>query len=72
MEKLINFINQQLLWAKQTPVNAIVFFHNAFGALQFYMIEHDLRGTQYAELETLWNETYRPQFEALSYGGDAV
>ena len=72
MEKLIDFINQQLKWAKDTPQYAEAFFRNAFGAVQFYDFEHDLRGTEYAELETLWNETYRPQFEALISGGDAV
>lgn len=72
MEKLINYINQQLNWAKDTPQYAEAFFHNAFGALQFYIVANDLRGTEYAELETLWNETYRPQFEALVYGGDVV
>lgn len=72
MEKLINHISTLLNWAKETPSHAIAFFHQAFGAVQFYMIDHDLRGNQYAELETLWNETYRPQFEALIYGGDLV
>lgn len=68
MEKLINFIEMQLRWAKQTPESAKVFFHNAFGALQFYIIEHSLHNEDYAELETLWNETYRPQFEKIVYG----
>lgn len=72
MNKLINFINQQLTWAIQTPDHANAFFHNAFGALQFYMIEHDLRGNEYAELETLWNETYKPAFEFVMYGGYGV
>lgn len=72
MEKLIDFINQQLKWAKDTPQYAEAFFHNAFGALQFYIVANDLRGTEYAELESQWNETYRPQFEALVYGGDVV
>lgn len=69
MEKLINFIEMQLKWAKQTPKNADAFFHNAFGALQFYILEHDLHNDDYANLETLWNEKYRPAFEAILYGG---
>lgn len=68
MEKLINFIEMQLNWAKQTPNSANAFFHNAFGALQFYIIEHNLNNEDYAELEKVWNETYRPQFEELVYG----
>lgn len=72
MEKLINYINQQLKWAKDTPQYAEAFCHNAFGALQFYIVANDLRGTEYAELESQWNETYRPQFEVLVYGGDVV
>ena len=67
METLLQYIGNLLTWARQTPDHAIAFFHQAFGAVQFYMIEHDLRGNQYAELETLWNETYRPQFETLVY-----
>ena len=68
MEKLINYIEMELKWAKQTPEHAHTFFNQAFGALQFYIIEHTLRGDEYAELETLWNEKYRPQFEAIMYG----
>ena len=70
MEKLIDFIEMQLNWAKQTPNTADAFFHNAFGALQFYIIEHNLNNEDYAELEKVWNETYRPQFENLVYGGE--
>ena len=70
MEKLINFIEMQLNWAKQTPNSADAFFHNAYGALQFYIIEHNLHSEDYAELEKVWNETYRPQFEELVYGGE--
>ena len=70
MEKLIYFIEMQLNWAKQTPNSANAFFHNAFGGLQFYIIEHSLNNEDYAELEKVWNETYRPQFEELVYGGE--
>ena len=72
MEKLISYINLQLKWAKDTPQYADSFFHNAFGALQFYIFANDLCGTDYAELKSKWNETYRPQFEALVYGGASV
>ena len=69
MKKIINFIEMEFKWAKQTPEHANTYFGQAFGALQFYIIEHSLRGDEYAELETLWNEKYRPQFEAIMYGG---
>lgn len=71
MEKLIQFIEMQLKWAKLETETANHNFHNAFGALQFYILEHSLSDNEYAELETLWNETYRPQFEAIVYWGEA-
>ena len=70
MDKLINYIEMQLKWAKLETETANSNFHNAFGALQFYIFEHSLTGKEYSELETLWNETYRPQFEAIVYWGE--
>lgn len=70
MEKLIQFIETQLKWAKLETETANSNFHSAFGALQFYILEHSLSGDEYVELETLWNETYRPQFEAIVYWGE--
>ena len=70
MEKLINYIEMQLKWAKLKTETANSNFHNAFGALQFYIFEHHLNGSEYDELETQWNEKYRPQFEAIIYGGE--
>lgn len=69
MKKLINYIEMELKWTNQTPEHAHTFFNQAFGALQFYIIEHSLNGDEFAELENLWNEKYRPQFEAIMYGG---
>lgn len=69
MEKLINYIENLLKWTKETPEHAKTFFNQAFGALQFYIIEHNLSADEYAELETKWNETYKPAFEAVMYGG---
>jgi hypothetical protein len=69
MEKLISYIEMELKWAKLEPKTAESNFHNAFGAVQFYAIEHTLGGKEYTELETMWNGTYRPQFEALLWGG---
>lgn len=72
MEKLISYINTLYKWSVQTPNEAKVFFNQAFGAVQFYIIEHNLSGEEYTELETKWNETLRPAFEAIIYGGDVV
>lgn len=70
MEKLINYIEMELKWTKQTPQYAHTFFNQAFGALQFYFIEQGISGDEFAELENLWNEKYRPQFEEIMYGGE--
>jgi hypothetical protein len=69
MEKLINYIEMELKWTKQTPEHAHTFFNQAFGALQFYIIEQNISGDEFAELEKLWNEKYHPQFEEIMYGG---
>lgn len=70
MEKLINYIEMELKWAKQTPQYAHTFFNQAFGALQFYIIEQNIGGDEFAELEKLWNKKYRSQFEEIMYGGE--
>jgi hypothetical protein len=70
MDKLLNHIETLLKWANQTPDHAKTFLHQAFGALQFYIIEHGLSASEYVDLETKWNTTYRPAFEAIMYGGD--
>lgn len=70
MEKLLQYIETHLKWASQTPDHAQTFFNQAFGAVQFYMIEHSLSGDEFTTLETKWNETYKPAFEAIMYGGE--
>ena len=70
MEKLLQYIENHLKWSAQTPEHAKTFFNQAFGAVQFYMIEHSLTGDEFTELETKWNETYKPAFEAIMYGGE--
>jgi hypothetical protein len=67
MEKLIEFIELCLRSVKTTSdrTTRLKYYNQAFGAVQY----HDfLHLTEYEELETLWNETYRPQFEELVYG----
>lgn len=69
MEKLLQYIENHLKWASQTPDHAKTFFNQAFGALQFYIIEHSLSNDEYIALEAKWNYTYKPAFEAIMYGG---
>ena len=72
MEKLINYIDTLYNWSVQTPNEAKTFFNQAFGAVQFYIIEHNLSGEEYADLENKWNVVFRPAFEAIIYGGAEV
>jgi hypothetical protein len=67
MEKLLQYIENHLKWASQTPDHAKTFFNQAFGALQFYIIEHNLYDAEFTALETKWNEVHRPQFEEVMY-----
>lgn len=69
MEKLISYIEILLKWSKDTPDYANTFFNQAFGAVQFYIIERNLSNAEFAELETKWYETYKPSFEVIMYGG---
>ena len=69
MEKLLQFIETHLKWASQTPESARVFYDQAFGAVQFYIIDHNLHGKEFTDLEAKWNTTYQPAFEAIIYGG---
>lgn len=72
MEKLINYIDTLYKWSVQTPNEAKTFFNQASGAVQFYIIEHNLSGEEFTYLEDEWNAVFRPAFEAIMYGGDAL
>ena len=67
MEQLINFINNRLQMASKTPQSAYEFHHQAFGALMFFIEVNALDYTEYRTLELLWENTYRPAFEAIIY-----
>ena len=67
MNTLIQFIETCLRDCKATTdhtsrKNA---FDRAFGAIQYHIM---LDLTDFQQVETLWNETYRPQFEELVWG----
>ena len=70
MEKLLQYIENHLKWASQTPDQAKTFFNQAFGAVQFYIIEHSLSNSEFSALETKWNTTYKPAFEAIMNRGE--
>lgn len=68
MEKIIKFVEMHIKWAEQDPKNAHINYNQAFGALQFFLIDHTDEYIKYAPLETKWNEVYRPKFEQIIYG----
>lgn len=60
-EQVINFIEQRLAWAKASPESTMMFLHQAFGAVCFYI---ENLGEYSDEWNSLW-ETYRHKFEEL-------
>lgn len=72
MEKLINYIDTLYKWSIQSPESATTFFNQAFGAVQFYIVEHNLSNEEFADIENKWNVVFRPAFEAIMYGGAKV
>lgn len=67
MQKLIDFINQRLKWANENREYAQSMFHQAYGALQFYIETSGIDNTEYRTLELLWEHTYLPAFEDIVY-----
>jgi hypothetical protein len=60
-EQVIRFIEQRLAWAKASPESTMMFLHQAFGAVCFYI---ENLGEYSDEWDSLWN-TYRDKFEEL-------
>lgn len=70
MNTLIDLLNYYLSLVKHgDDKTRIVFYNQAFGAVQYHSF---LFPSQHCELEKLWNETYKPQFEQLVYGVSGV
>lgn len=59
---LEEFLKYCLSQAKRA--NPLVFMHQAFGAVQYYLFVWE---DEQEEVEVLW-DVYKPQFEELIYG----
>ena len=69
MDKLITFIELCLRDAKATTgATRAKYYEQAFGAIQYHSFLYPDDIT-YKNLESLWADVYRPQFETLVYGG---
>ena len=64
MEKLKNFVISCLRDCAKATNNKEIWMHQAFGAVQFYIIENP---DDYAEVAQMWGEM-KPQFERKVYG----
>ena len=66
MKTLIYLLDYYLSLAKSGDEKPrVVFYNQAFGAAQYHSF---LYPGQHSDLEKLWNETYKPQFEYYVYG----
>ena len=69
-QHLINFIERQLIaldfldshYAKRS------IYDQAFGAVMYYTTTSCAEGSYYADVEVLWEQTYKPLFEEKIYG----
>ena len=69
-QHLINFIERQLIaldfldsrHAKRS------IYDQAFGAVMYYTTTSCAENSYYADVEALWEETYKPKFEKKIYG----
>ena len=70
MKTLINLLDYYISLVKHGDHKTrLVFFNQAFGAVQYHSF---LYPSQHSELEKLWNETYKPEFEKYVYGVDGI
>ena len=69
-QHLINFIEHQLIaldfldsrYAKRS------IYDQAFGAVMYYTATSCAEDSYYADVEVLWEQTYKPLFEEKIYG----
>lgn len=66
-EKLIAYFNRKLHQIDTYPVGGRNFFAQAFGALEFACETINNRDEE-NELIDLWNEEWKPKFEAKIWG----
>lgn len=57
---IISFINQQVRYARQNPMQAELYEHNAYGALVW-----EIQRTNNQDLVDVWDDRYRPVFEKI-------
>lgn len=66
-EKLIAYFNRQMHHMDINPDGRPAYFSQAFGALDFALQVID-NWDEESELIDLWNEEWKPKFEAKVYG----
>lgn len=66
MDKIVEYITARLAVASRYPEYARTNFDQAFGALCYHII---LNPADESQLVSLWENTYKPSFEAILYGG---
>ena len=64
MEKLENFVVSCLRDCANATDRKEIWFHQAFGAVQFYILEHP---EEYEEVAKMWSEL-KPPFERKIWG----
>lgn len=68
-EKLIAFFESRLHYMTVNPESDKLYFHQAFGALDFAMRLTDDWDAE-SELADLWNDEWKPKFEKQMDWGD--
>ena len=57
---IISFINQQVRYAQQNPMQAELYEHNVYGALIW-----EIQRTNNQDLVDIWDDRYHPVFEKI-------
>ena len=57
---IISFINQQVSYALQNPMQTELYEHNAYGALIW-----EIQRTNNQDLVDIWDDRYHPVFEKI-------
>ena len=64
MEKLCQFVTGCLRLCAKSETNREIWIHQAFGAVQFYIVEHP---EECEEVAAMWNK-FKPHFERNIWG----
>lgn len=68
IKQILNYIDTRIAKAAIYPSDAKTFMNQAFGALDFYLLNNP---NDFNQLEQMWNNTYKPQFEKIIYNQEA-